>query len=283
MVASLSKRGRGRPHREKPDDHIASPLRRCSRSRRQSILALRRERRLGVKQLRNELIRQHQIVLSLDTLHRVLLRHNEQVLKRPRRWRKGERRYSRPIPGERVQMDVCKIRPGIYQYTALDDCSRYKVLRLYDRASASSTLDFLNHVVEDVRHSQFNASRPTVAASSLQRPFNSASWTGPSNSGPLHHDRRISTARSSAPIVPIGRNSGTQSIHGLQTSRGSWPSGSITGTGIGPIRRWAAFHPSTGSANESDKTPLSGNRRGCIRPHTRAHQDRRLSPRQSSR
>lgn len=113
------------------------------------ILALRRERRLGVKQLRNELIRQHQIVLSLDTLHRVLLRHNEQVLKRPRRWRKGERRYSRPIPGERVQMDVCKIRPGIYQYTALDDCSRYKVLRLYDRASASSTLDFLNHVVEE--------------------------------------------------------------------------------------------------------------------------------------
>ena len=112
------------------------------------ILALRRERRLGVKQLRNELIRQHQIVLSLDTLHRVLLRHNEQVLKRPRRWRKGERRYSRPIPGERVQMDVCKIRPGIYQYTALDDCSRYKVLRLYDRASASSTLDFLSHVVE---------------------------------------------------------------------------------------------------------------------------------------
>jgi transposase-like protein len=104
------------------------------------ILALRRERRLGVKQLRNELIRQHQIVLSLDTLHRVLTRHNEQVLKRPRRWRKGERRYSRPIPGERVQIDVCKIRPGIYQYTAIDDCSRYKVLGLYDRASASSTL-----------------------------------------------------------------------------------------------------------------------------------------------
>ena len=47
-------------------------------------------------------------------------------------------------------MDVCKIRPGIYQYTALDDCSRYKVLRLYDRASASSTLDFLNHVVEEL-------------------------------------------------------------------------------------------------------------------------------------
>ena len=131
-------------------------------------------------------------------------------------------------------------------------------------------------------HSRFNASRPTVAASSLQRPFNSASWTGPSNSGPLHHDRRISTARSSAPIVPIGRNSGTQSIHGLQTSRGSWPSGSITGTGIGPIRRWRPFTHRPGLRTNRQDAPL-GNRRGCIRPHTRAHQDRRLSPRQSSR
>ena len=57
--------------------------------------------------------------------------------------------------------------------------------------------------------------------------------------------------------MPIGRNSGTQSIHGLQTSRRSWPSGSITGTGIGPIRRWAAFHPSTEVCERIDKTPLS--------------------------
>ena len=106
-------------------------------------------------------------------------------------WRKGERRYSRPIRGSASRWTSARSGLGIYQYTALDDCSRYKVLRLYDRASASSTLDFLNHVVEG-RHSRFNASRPTVAASSLQKPFNSASWTGPSNSGPLHHDRRIS-------------------------------------------------------------------------------------------
>ena len=34
------------------------------------------------------------------------LRHGEQVLKQPRRWRNGERRYSRPVPGDRVQMDA---------------------------------------------------------------------------------------------------------------------------------------------------------------------------------
>ena len=30
-------------------------------------------------------------------------------------------------------MDTCKIAPGIYQYTAIDDCSRYKVLGVYSR------------------------------------------------------------------------------------------------------------------------------------------------------
>ena len=39
------------------------------------ILALRRLRRLGGKQLRNELFRQHQMVLTLDTRDRGLLRH----------------------------------------------------------------------------------------------------------------------------------------------------------------------------------------------------------------
>jgi hypothetical protein len=100
--------------------------------------------------LRNELIRQHDLALSLDTIHRTLFRHGEQVLKRPRRWRKGEQRYSRPIPGDRVQMDVCKIRPGVYQYTAIDDCSRYKVLGVYSRATGANTLDFLERLIEEM-------------------------------------------------------------------------------------------------------------------------------------
>ena len=39
------------------------------------ILSLHRERRLGVKQLRNELIRQHDLPLSPDTIHRTLVRN----------------------------------------------------------------------------------------------------------------------------------------------------------------------------------------------------------------
>jgi transposase InsO family protein len=114
------------------------------------ILDLRRTRSLGVKRLRNELVRQHDLQLSLDTIHRVLVRHGAQHLDQARLRRKGARQYSRPIPGDRVQMDVCKIAPGIYQYTAIDDCSRYKVLGVYPRRNAKSTLSFLERVVEEM-------------------------------------------------------------------------------------------------------------------------------------
>jgi transposase InsO family protein len=114
------------------------------------ILTLRRDRKLGVKQLRNELIRHHDLPLSLDTIHRVLVRHNVQILKRPRRRLKGALRYSRPLPGDRIQMDVCKIAPGVYQYTAIDDCSRYKVVGVYGRRTAANTLAFLDRVIEEM-------------------------------------------------------------------------------------------------------------------------------------
>ena len=31
------------------------------------------------------------------------------------------------VPGDRVQMDTCKIRPRLYEFTAIDDCSRFLV------------------------------------------------------------------------------------------------------------------------------------------------------------
>jgi transposase InsO family protein len=111
------------------------------------ILQLRRERKLGLKRLRIELIRSHGLKLSLDTLHKVLVRHGlNRLPHRPRLKPKGTRRYSRPVPGDRVQLDTCKIAPGLYQYTAIDDCSRWQVLGVYPNRDAASTLDFLDRV-----------------------------------------------------------------------------------------------------------------------------------------
>jgi transposase InsO family protein len=64
--------------------------------------------------------------------------------------KKDYQRYERPTPGDRVQMDTCKIAPGIYQYTAVDDCSRYRVLSVFKRRSAANTLLFLDQVLEEM-------------------------------------------------------------------------------------------------------------------------------------
>lgn len=109
-----------------------------------------RKRKLGHRRIQNELNRLHNISLSTATIHKVLARLNNQYLKHKRTFRKHVIRYSRPVPGDRVQMDVCKIAPGIYQYTAIDDCSRYKVLRLYSRRTANNTMDFFDAVIEEM-------------------------------------------------------------------------------------------------------------------------------------
>ncbi len=46
-------------------------------------------------------------------------------------------------------MDVGKIAPKLYQYTAIDDCSRLKVIKLYFNQQAASTLDFLDQIVAE--------------------------------------------------------------------------------------------------------------------------------------
>ena len=124
----------------------SSPGRKVLDREERLILQLRRERGLGLKRLRVELIRTHELPFSLDTLHKVLVRHGLNRLSRPKLKREGTKRYSRPVPGDRVQLDTCKIAPGLYQHTAIDDCSRWQVLALYPDRSAASTLDFLELV-----------------------------------------------------------------------------------------------------------------------------------------
>ena len=127
----------------------SSPLQKVLPIRVQLISDLR-NRKLGHRRIQNELKRLHDISFSTATIHKVLERLEKQYLKHKRTFRKHTIRYSRPVPGDRVQMDVCKIAPGIYQYTAIDDCSRYKVLRLYSRRTTNNTMDFFDVVIEEI-------------------------------------------------------------------------------------------------------------------------------------
>lgn len=58
-------------------------------------------------------------------------------------------RYSRPVPGERIQIDTMKIASGIYQYTAIDDCTRFRVLGIYSRRTAKNSVRFLEERMID--------------------------------------------------------------------------------------------------------------------------------------
>jgi transposase InsO family protein len=138
-IEALSDRSRKPQH---------SPFRKVFSEQEALILAMRKDRRLGVRRIQNELRRLHDLSLSLATIHKVLGKQDSQYLQTKRHYRKQHKRYSCKLPGERVQMDVCKIAAGRYQYTAIDDCTRWKVVALYSRRTAANTLDFLDQVIE---------------------------------------------------------------------------------------------------------------------------------------
>ncbi len=99
------------------------------------IIEMRSKRNLGPRRLQAELLRLHDLKLSTATIWKVLNRHGMNRLRSGRTPRQPKS-YSRDVPGERVQMDTVKIAPGLFQFTAVDDCTRMRVLALYPRRTA---------------------------------------------------------------------------------------------------------------------------------------------------
>ncbi len=130
-----------RPHHS-PNQKVNSQI--------EQWIATLRKRRLGVRRIQNELLREYNCHLAIATINKTLKRLQSPPLRRTRQLRKKVKRYERPTPGDRVQMDVCKIGPKLYQYTAIDDCTRIKVLRLYPDRTAARSLDFLEQVLEEL-------------------------------------------------------------------------------------------------------------------------------------
>lgn len=127
-----------------------SPGRKVFPEQEQLILKLRAERKLGGRRLQNELFRLYGLHLSTSTIHKVLHKHRVPRLRAGRPAYKRPRRYERPVPGDRIQMDTTKIRSGVYQYTAIDDCTRFQVAALFDRRTAKQTLAFLTQVIDQM-------------------------------------------------------------------------------------------------------------------------------------
>jgi transposase-like protein len=67
----------------------------------------------------------------------------------PKRVPRQMKLFEKAEPGESVQVDVKFVKIAghwAFQYTALDDCTRFRVLRLYRRLHQSSSLAFLGEL-----------------------------------------------------------------------------------------------------------------------------------------
>ena len=120
------------------------------------IIYLRQTYHFGPHKIAMYLKRYHDIELSPSGIWRILHRLDMSRLpssQRYRRHRERWKRYEKPEPGHRVQIDVKFIAPlpgsrrKYYQFTAIDDCTRLRVLRIYDRLNQQTAIQFLDYVL----------------------------------------------------------------------------------------------------------------------------------------
>jgi transposase InsO family protein len=113
------------------------------------ILELRKKQKWSPQRISTHLLRKYEIVLSKPTVWRVLKKHNVKPLMRYRR-KRDFNRYTKSLPGDRVQIDVKKVASGKYQFTATLDCTRLRVLRIYPRKTAKNAVKFIGEMLDDL-------------------------------------------------------------------------------------------------------------------------------------
>lgn len=113
------------------------------------ILQVRRDRQYGPLRISFFLQRYHQVYVSAPTIHRILKRHRMPPVSRKRHRPGPRRRRDLQIAGQSVQVDVKHLRLGarrLYQFTAIDEATRYRVLQIYAHNSIRSATAFVEEV-----------------------------------------------------------------------------------------------------------------------------------------
>ncbi len=120
------------------------------------ILYLRQNYHFGPGRIADYLQRYHSVSIAKSSVHRILVRRGLNRLpasQKHQRHAKRWKRYEKPQPGHRLQMDVKFLEriPGtrkrLYQFTAIDDCTRIRVLKIYDRCNQGTAIAFFNDVM----------------------------------------------------------------------------------------------------------------------------------------
>jgi transposase InsO family protein len=121
------------------------------------ILYLRQSYHFGPLKIAMYLRRYHDIEISDSGVWRILKRLGLNRLPASQRHRRHERRwtrYEKPLPGHQVQVDVKFIEPipgatdrRYYQYTAIDDCTRLRVLRIFPKNNQKTAIAFVDYLL----------------------------------------------------------------------------------------------------------------------------------------
>ena len=120
------------------------------------MLYLRQNYHFGPATIAAYLKRFHSVSVAASSVHRILGKHgmsrlpaNQKHRPHTKRWQ----RYEKPQPGHRLQMDVKFLEriPGtrkrLYQFTAIDDCTRIRILKVYDACNQSTAIRFSGEVL----------------------------------------------------------------------------------------------------------------------------------------
>jgi transposase-like protein len=121
-----------------------------------TILYLRQHYHFGAGRIAAYLHRFHQIAIAVSPVDRILTRHgtprlpaNQKHQRHGKRWE----RYEKPQPGHRLQLDVEFLerirgtRRRLYQFTAIDDGTRIRVLKIYDSCNQRTAVQFIDEVL----------------------------------------------------------------------------------------------------------------------------------------
>ncbi|MFF4131872.1 helix-turn-helix domain-containing protein [Streptomyces mirabilis] len=117
------------------------------------IIHLRQNYHFGPEKIAMYLKRYHDVTISKSGVWRILKRLDMGRLPASQRYKRHDRRwkrYEKQLPGHRVQIDVKFIEPlaampqgrrggrnKYYQFTAIDDCTRLRVLKIYPTLNRS--------------------------------------------------------------------------------------------------------------------------------------------------
>ncbi|WP_216216843.1 IS481 family transposase [Amycolatopsis aidingensis] len=137
----------------------------------EKIVHLRQHYHFGPGKVQMYLRRYHDVDISRSGVWRILHRLDMGRLPASQRYKRRDlrwKRYEKQRPGHQVQVDVKFVEPlpkagktGVslkpvgrrgkfYQFTAIDDCTRLRVLTIYPRNNQKTAIQFLDYVLSQL-------------------------------------------------------------------------------------------------------------------------------------